>query len=254
MRDNEAVIGIDEYLRQRERPAGPAAMFQEWRDLVFLHATADPQAVQALMPRGLTVDTFPDGTGNERAWLGLVTFKMQNIRWRNAPPIPTATNFLEYNVRTYVHREGRDPGVWFFSLDASSRLAVAGARISYSLPYFHAEMLHTSGQEVRYESSRGRRGLPGVKLRAKLSATTPTPTEPGTLGFFLAERYRLYASRRGALLTGLVAHAPYEVSELADWTVEDTLVEAGTGLSVPLSHGLYSPGVRVEVFPVQKVR
>jgi uncharacterized protein YqjF (DUF2071 family) len=47
--------------------------------------------------------------------------------------------FLEVNVRTYVARD-RKPGIWFFSLDAESRAAVAGARAAFHLPYFHARM------------------------------------------------------------------------------------------------------------------
>jgi uncharacterized protein YqjF (DUF2071 family) len=63
---------------------------------------------------------------------------MKNIRsaWM---PKATAMNFLETNVRTYVHHRG-EPGVWFFSLEASSRLAVYAARVGWGLPYFHADM------------------------------------------------------------------------------------------------------------------
>jgi len=31
-------------------------------------------------------------------------------------------------------------GVWFFSLDASSAIAVAAARVAYKLPYFHSQI------------------------------------------------------------------------------------------------------------------
>ena len=55
------------------------------------------------------------------------------------PPVPTAHAFLELNVRTYVTLDGR-PGVWFFSLDAASTLAVIGARLGIRLPYFRASM------------------------------------------------------------------------------------------------------------------
>jgi uncharacterized protein len=50
------------------------------------------------------------------------------------------SNFHETNVRTYVHSYGRDPGVWFFSLDAAGAIAVILARAIFHLPYHHARM------------------------------------------------------------------------------------------------------------------
>src|SRR3712207_8210884 len=61
-------------------------------------------------------------------------------------------SFLEANVRTYVHVDGREPGVYFFSLDAASLLAVLGARVGLGLPYFLARMRseeHTSELQSR---------------------------------------------------------------------------------------------------------
>jgi len=53
-----------------------------------------------------------------------------------------------------VHYQGV-PGVWFFSLDAASRLAVWGARRFYHLPYFNAEMdLRQDGNTIEYSSQR----------------------------------------------------------------------------------------------------
>src|SRR5262249_29684602 len=128
MRDSVAMTGPsdDERLRMRERPTGVAVMRQVWRHLGFLHWKVEAEAVARLLPPGLEVDRFED-----EAWVGVVPFTIPSTRPPFAPP------FHEVNVRTYVHRAGRDPGVWFFSLDAASRLAVAGARIAYRLPYFH---------------------------------------------------------------------------------------------------------------------
>ena len=68
----------------------------------------------------LTIDTF-DG----KAFVGVVAFTMQKVRpWSWLPGAPTATEFFEINVRTYVHLGGEEPGIVFFSLDATSSLAV----------------------------------------------------------------------------------------------------------------------------------
>ena len=49
----------------------------------------------------------------------------QTIIWANETALQMhgVSNFHELNVRTYVHAGGR-PGVWFFSLDAASSIAV----------------------------------------------------------------------------------------------------------------------------------
>ena len=105
-----------------------------WENLVFLHWRARADEISRLLPPGLELDTF-DGT----PWVGVVPFRMTNVRAHLAPPIPTAHDFPELNVRTYV-RHGGHAGVWFFSLDAESWLAVMAARASTNLPYYYAHM------------------------------------------------------------------------------------------------------------------
>lgn len=48
-----------------------------------------------------------------------------------------------------------DPGVWFFSLEAASRIAVTIASTFWHLPYHHAEMTLEKGPDgIRYTSTR----------------------------------------------------------------------------------------------------
>src|SRR5204862_491999 len=84
----------------------------------------------------------PDGlikTFDGSAWATLIPFAIfatRPIGFPNALSI----DFLEINLRTYVRSARGEPGIYFFSLDASSWLAVAGARVAYGLPYFAAAM------------------------------------------------------------------------------------------------------------------
>ncbi|HSG72953.1 MAG TPA: DUF2071 domain-containing protein, partial [Planctomycetaceae bacterium] len=117
------------------RPDEKLIGYHTWLDLLFLHWRVPADEIQALLPPELTVDTFEGD-----AWVGLVPFKMRKIRPWWSPPVPGISNFYETNVRTYVHHRGKDPGVWFFSLDASSSLAVSVARWRWNLNYFKATM------------------------------------------------------------------------------------------------------------------
>ncbi len=180
----------------------------DWQDLLFLHWPVEAALLQGHLPAGVEIDTF-----DRRAWVGVVPFRMAGTRFRWLPPLPTAATFPELNVRTYVRAAGR-PGVWFFSLDAASRLAVAGARAGFGLPYFHARMrCERDAEEVRYASERVDARAPAANFRAMWSTSGPmAPATPGTLEHFLVERYCLFAQRRGRLVCGDIAHAPWQLA------------------------------------------
>ncbi len=222
-------------------------MFQKWRHLLFLHWAWDPAAVQATLPPGLSVDTY-DG----RAFIGLVPFFMRDIRPWWAPPVPGLSDFLEVNVRTYVHDAQGRPGVWFYSLDASQPVAVWLARAFFRLPYFHSRMRATV-QDGLVDYQCRRRGLsPDEASHFRYRpAGPPNPAEPGGLAFFLVERYRLFAALGGGkLANGRVYHPPYAIGP-ADVTAWDGRLMTRAGFSPagrPPDHCLYAPGVDVAVY------
>ena len=119
---------------------------------------------------------------------------MRALRARGALPVPGISAFLQLNVRTYVRGPDGLPGVWFFSIDASSRLAALGVRRIYHVPAFHARMtLEPVGEWQEAECVRV--GEPGRVFAARYQATGKTfHAEPGSLEFFLTERYRLFAA------------------------------------------------------------
>lgn len=239
----------------RERPAqARPVMYQKWRDLLFLHWECDPQEIQKTLPPGLSVDTY-DG----RAYVGVVPFAMRAIRPRGLPAVPGVSDFLEINLRTYVYDERGVPGVWFYSLDASGRIAVAVARAFFGLPYYHAEMRIAKkgpGTEVSYWHRRtGSPAAQGSFFRYRPDGTV-FQASPGSLEFFLVERYVLFTHWKGRLWEGRVHHPPYPVkqAEICEW---DDRLFALDGLSQPSrppDHALYSPGVDVDVFAVKALK
>ncbi len=152
-----AVAQIDRLTSSR-RPAGSIAGYHVWTNLLFVHWRVPAAEIQRLLPRELTVDTY-DGS----AWVGLVPFYMSWVRPWWAPALPGLSFFCETNVRTYVHRRGEQPGVWFFGLEASNSIAVQVARRYWHLNYHYASMsLRRQGERVAYRCQRHWPGLRGA--------------------------------------------------------------------------------------------
>jgi uncharacterized protein len=183
-------------------PDEPWTNAQSWLDLCFLHWRVDETQLRKLVPDSVELDTHDGST-----WLGITPFRLSNFRLRGLPPIPGLSTFPEVNVRTYVTRDGR-PGIWFFSLDAASRLAVEAAKKAYKLPYHHAEMRYERvGEYVEYESSRAGAAF-GGRYRGDGNLFH---AEAGTLEYFLTERYCLYTEDGGRLYRAEIHHPPWDL-------------------------------------------
>ncbi|WZO98313.1 DUF2071 domain-containing protein [Isosphaeraceae bacterium EP7] len=231
-------------------PSGRTAMRQRWANLLFLHWPVPVEVLRPLIPQGLEVDTF-DGT----AYVGLVPFTMTGVRPTWAPAVPGLSNFHEVNVRTYVHHRGKNPGVWFFSLDAASSVAVRIARRFWNLPYHFARMgqAHGSDGSISYRSERLWPGpTPAGCDLAYRPEGTPAASRPGTLEHFLAERYLLYTLGRRGLISGRVHHTPYPLQPARLLRLDETLL-AASGIARPASDPLahYAAEVRVRVYPLR---
>lgn len=246
------MVDVQEYESLRQRPDGLLVMYHKWRDLSFLHFPIDPAELRPTVPAELDIDTFPDASGREMAWVGLVPFWMTGVRLRGLPAAPGFSTFPETNLRTYVHRNGKKPGVWFYSLDAANRLACFAARKTFGLPYFWANMrVNRSPGKILYESVRN--GTPRAISKISVSiGEEALHIQPGSLEFFLVERYLLYSNRNGEILTGQVHHKPYPIQTAKVLSSRESMTEADNVPSRPWQHVLYSPGVDVEVYAVRK--
>ncbi|MCB0213158.1 MAG: DUF2071 domain-containing protein [Anaerolineae bacterium] len=241
-------------LQLRERPLYRSpVMYQSWRDLLFLHWEYDAEAIQQTLPPGLTVDTFEG-----KAYLGIVPFFMRNVRPRFCPSVPGISHFMETNLRTYVFDSRGVAGVWFYSLDANQWLAVKLARMFFKLPYFYATMRakhDPSGQEVDYYVGR-KEAAESLHSRFQYrSRGEIRHAEPGTLEFFLVERYILfaYAEKTQQLSTGQVYHTPYPIvdTEVPEWDSRLLKLDGFNQPSRSPDHILMSHGVDVDIFALE---
>ncbi|MBT7215617.1 MAG: DUF2071 domain-containing protein [Verrucomicrobia bacterium] len=236
---------LEDRLAVREKPASSPVMFQTWSNLLFLHWEIDAQEIAKRIPDRLSVDLHEGKT-----YLGLVPFFMRKVRPRFLPTMPGLSNFLELNVRAYVHDERGQPGVWFFSLDCDQPIAVEVARKFFHLPYQHAQM-STEGSIYRCQ----RKNCEEKAVFDYEGSGHLQTAKPGSLEFFLLERYLLFSeSRGGKIHCGQVHHSPYQftkarVGKKSKAPLEWEKFSVG---DEPISQ-LYSPGVPVSIHPLRSV-
>ncbi len=245
---------LDTSHRPWPKPAEPWRLRQRWSRLLFAHWPVPAAEVQAKLPPGLAVDTF-DGY----AWLGVVPFRMERVRFRTvgdrSVSVPKGTSFPELNLRTYVIAPDGRAGVYFFSLDAGSLLAVVGARIGFGLPYFWARMAEQiEGDTVHYTSQRR---LSGRHAGGNFDGSyrplgKPAPNDD--LQRFLTARYALFVRRFGAVQIGNIHHQPWQLQQAeAEFRVNTLPQSFGFKLPdiAPLLH--YSQQIEMEAWLPRRV-
>jgi uncharacterized protein len=214
---------------------------QSWDHLLFAHWRVDHDSLRAIVPEQIPLDTF-DGS----AWLAVTPFRITGFRLRGLPPAPVVSSFPEINVRTYSTIDGK-AGIWFFSLDTSSRLAVEAARLAYRLPYHHARIVErVRGNKIDFRSERR-----GARFEATYSPSgVVEPADPGSLEYFLTERYCLYTVHEGAVHRAEVHHPPWPLqvatAEIRENTMSPLALE-----SEPLLH--YSERQDVVIWPLERL-
>lgn len=231
-------------------PVEPWVMTQIWHMLLFAHWPLAPEALQPLIPDGLTLDTFDD-----QAWVSITPFFMTHVRPRGVPPLPWLSQFAEINVRTYVTLHDI-PGIYFFSLDASNPIAATLARIIVHLPYFHANIsCRLVDETVRYHSHRRHLGAPPADFGANYRPIGPIAyAQPGTLEYWLVERYCLYTLFKHHIYRCTIHHRPWPLQTAEVEIVRNTMAHAhGIHLpdTVPLLH--YAQRQEVLIWPIHRV-
>jgi uncharacterized protein YqjF (DUF2071 family) len=220
-------------------------MFQDWRELTFLHWRYPVDAIQRLLPPGVEVETCQG-----EAWVSLVPFLMDRVRVPGVPALPWLSRFPETNVRTYVRgRDGRS-GIWFFSLDATRLPAVLAGRSGFGLPYRWAAMsVRRSGDMIAYRSRRRWPGPSGAYCDAEIEAGEPiAERDLGEVDHFLTARFRLYSVFLGRLVAVDAAHEPWPLHRARLGRLRQSVIEAA-GLPSPSGEPLLhaSPGVSVRL-------
>ena len=225
-------------------PVRRPIMRQKWTRLAFLHWSYPAGTIEALLPRGLSVQQF-----GGKGWVSLVALQMR-VRGPAGPGGPGlggVTTFPETNVRTYVVGPGDEAGIYFFSLDAGALPAVLAARAAWGLPYFFSRMRIEQGDElIRYRASRRWPGPTGAGH--DLVVAPGGSLEQNERDRFLTARFVLWHAHAGSLLRSRAEHPPWQLRSMQVRSDSTDLVSAA-GLPAPAAPPLahYADGVRVRI-------
>jgi uncharacterized protein YqjF (DUF2071 family) len=210
-------------------PERPWIIGQRWSDLLFMHWPVATDVLRPLVPRALALDLHA-----QTAWVSVTPFYLSDLRARGTPALPWVSEFPEVNVRTYVTVDGR-PGVFFFSLDAGSKLAVLGARTLFHLPYYDANMhiRACADGSLDYQSRRTQGDLTAQLRLTYAPNGSMAQTDKHSLDHWLSERYCLYATdHRGRVYRTDIHHLPWPLQP-ARVEIEENTMAAAAGISVP---------------------
>jgi uncharacterized protein YqjF (DUF2071 family) len=211
----QAGLARDDSLRPWPLPASPWTQAETREDVLFAHWPMPERELARLLPSELELETFAG-----EAWLGVVCFRVRNLRLRGLPPLPGLSSLLELETRTYV-TDGARPGVWLFSLEATNRLLVEAAKRRHRLPAYPAAIsLEPDGDGFEVDAVRD-----DLAFGARFDpAGRPFAAPAGSLERFLCERFALYTADGGRIYRAELHHSPWQIRRARATVERSTLV------------------------------
>jgi uncharacterized protein len=196
---------------------------QDWCDVSFVHWRFESDELAPQIPDGLELDTF-DGQG----WVSLTPFRVRAQRpaW---PGTPRWWEYAETNLRTYVRGSDGVAALWFFSIDVSSLVTTATARL-IGAPYHWARMsITTAGDIVTYRSDR----RTAAQCRTNVVIERRGQPVDDRLATWLTDRRRGWTRLpTGQLIALDVAHEPWPLHTGRLIRLDQSLTDA-SGLGEP---------------------
>ena len=228
-------------------PSRKHSLSQEWRNLTFMHWEVDLEKLRPHVPEGLEIDTFEG-----KAYIGVVPFMMKNVRPTWFVSTPFVSTFPEFNIRTYVKKDGI-AGVFFLTLEAKSIITCNFAPKAYGLPYRYAKGLVKKHDNIMTWKSSRQNGKYNLNGLTRINGVTQQ-AKKDSLEEFLFERYSLYTERNGKVMRGYTHHKKWDF-QIAEVELNDNSLTESFELGIKdcltpeLIH--YSDGVRVRTYSIE---
>ncbi len=233
--------------------AGRLSIVVRWQSVGFVHWSYAPDAVERLLPPGVSADLY-----GGRAWAGY-QFLTVSPPWGRRPHDPTELNrtldrrrslFVHHEVRAVaavVDRFGR-PGAFHLSVDTDGRLIAATLRRRLNLAAYEAESKFSlADHRADYWTKRP----DGTAARLKL--TIGGEVVPTDVDRFLTARWRIVLPPRrwdppGESRTVPIVHEPWTLHRSSlDFFDDEVLMAAGLPPAAGPGQALWSPGRSVRI-------
>jgi len=217
-----------------------------WHQSLLLHWPIAISELRHRVPQELEIDTC-----SGHAWVTIQHYRVRNLHPAIAPAIPWFSSFLQIDARTYVRQAG-EPGIFFFSLDATNPVAVWLARTVLKLPAFRAAIhMRRQGQEFHLNATRTHHDAPRASLDCRWSPREPiNATHQGELVSFISTRTRLFAQHEATLLTCSMRRATWSFRRAHIQSLENSF-PASVGLPFPATPPIahHADALGLEVWP-----
>ena len=228
-------------------PSRKHTLSQEWRNLTFMHWEVDLEKLRPHVPEELEIDTFEG-----RAYIGVVPFMMKHVRPTWFVSTPFISTFPEFNIRTYVKKDGI-AGVFFLTLEAKSIITCNFAPNAYGLPYRYAKGLVRKHDNIMTWKSSRQNGKYNLKGLTTINGVIQQ-AKKDSLEEFLFERYSLYTELDGKVMRGYTHHKKWDFQTAEVELDDNSLTESfELGIKDCLTPELihYSDGVRVRTYSIE---
>jgi uncharacterized protein YqjF (DUF2071 family) len=215
-------------------------MKQYWKNLFFIHYAIPKDLVEEILPPNILCDSL-----NGKSYLGVVGFTMQKTNLAKFPYF-SYPPFHELNLRTYVKLQGGKKAVYFFSLDANSRIAVFLARQVFKLNYFYSPISYSvEGNVGEMKACLDSSSISVHKFEIGEDILTDPTAE------FLVERYHFITKKNNTYYTGHLRHIPYRLRRIyirkTDLLLTNRVSISEDDLNFFEKGCYYCPGFEVEV-------
>ncbi len=226
-------------------------MSQHLQDVLFLHWEVPAHWLMSRLPAELELDLYEG-----KAWVSVVLLKAVGTHIRDMPVMPGMKTFLQVNVRTYV-RYGNRRGVYFFSMDSNSRVAVQAASFGGFLPYRHSRIkMEKYGERIVFESSKSGKANTSEQIKLVYKPRDPI-IESTPLERWLTERYSLWTKPKERLYRLDISHPPWRLQYVEGDIHINTLAQFLPGKlhrMLPIAHycnsmevSLYAPVIEEKI-------
>lgn len=239
--------------QQEHRPFPPSARpwfsRQLWENLLFYNFPVDAKALQATLPKGMTVDCY-EGNG----WISIVPFQL-SMGLRGLPSSFWPLTFNELNVRTYV-RVNDKPGIYFYSLDANDWFSVTMARLLFKLNYFNANIGMEISEFISIDAQRTHQGMPNSLFKAEY---TPIGNvfyaQEGSLEEWLTSRWNFFCpSGNNTFIRGDIHHEAWPLQPAkVDFYENQLITDHGLPEAINKPTMYFAKRVHVLAWPISIV-